>query len=366
MPLPFILAGAALASAAYGAKKGYDGYQSHSEADTIVTDAKQRYDEKREVFDEHERATTMALEVLGKQELEIGQRIGEFKVLADKLQQQINAGRENKLKVNIPKHKLQEIEEYSYTAVGVLGTVAGAGSAGVAAGFAVYGGVMALGAASTGTAISSLAGAAATNATLAAIGGGSLATGGLGMAGGTAILGAAVAGPVLAIAGWAYNSHGEEALRNARKANREVNESIQKLEHAIEHLSHTTLYVSKISGSLASINNKFNLYFDQLKEIDSHLQDIKNQNLDVSQELGKLNDDIMRTIQNGYAIASILVDLITTPIFKVKEVEGEMVVDDNGVPVMKTDDEGSMILNENELDHQLEKAKFNAEDIAAA
>ena len=164
MPLPFILAGAALASAAYGAKKGYDGYQSHSEADKIVTDAKQRYDEKREVFDEHERATTMALEVLGKQELEIGQRIGEFKVLADKLQQQINAGREKKLKVNIPKHKLQEIEEYSYTAVGVLGTVAGAGSAGVAAGFAVYGGVMALGAASTGTAISSLAGAAATNA----------------------------------------------------------------------------------------------------------------------------------------------------------------------------------------------------------
>ncbi|MCP1319821.1 hypothetical protein [Halomonas sp. 707B3] len=345
MPLPFILAGAALASAAYGAKKGYDGYQSHSEADKIVTDAKQRYDEKREVFDEHERATTMALEVLGKQELEIGQRIGEFKVLADKLQQQINAGREKKLKVNIPKHKLQEIEEYSYTAVGVLGTVAGAGSAGVAAGFAVYGGVMALGAASTGTAISSLAGAAATNATLAAIGGGSLATGGLGMAGGTAILGAAVAGPVLAIAGWAYNSHGEEALRNAHKANREVNESIEKLEQAVAHLSRTTLYVSKISGSLTSINNQFNLYFDQLKEIDSHLQDIKNQNLNVSQELGKLNDNIMRTIENGYALASILVDLITTPIFKVKEVEGEMVMDDNGVPVMKTDAEGSMILN---------------------
>jgi hypothetical protein len=42
---------------------------------------------------------------------------------------------------------------------------------------------MMLGAASSGTAISSLAGAAATNATLAAIGGGSLAAGGLGMAG---------------------------------------------------------------------------------------------------------------------------------------------------------------------------------------
>lgn len=365
MPLPFILAGAALASAAYGAKKGYDGYQNHSEADDIVTDAKQRYAEKREVFDEQENLTTESLEALGKKELEIGERLGEFKVLADKLQQQLNAGRKNKLKVNIPKHKLQEIEEYSYTAVGVLGTVAGAGSTGVAAGFAVYGGVMALGAASTGTAISSLAGAAATNATLAAIGGGSLATGGMGMAGGTAILGAAVAGPVLAIAGWAYNSHGEEALRNARKADKEVDESIEKLEQAIEHLGQTTLYVSKISGSLASLDSQFNLYFDQLKEIDSHLQDIKSQNLNVSQELGKLNDDIMRTIENGYALASILVDLITTPIFKLKEVEGEAIVDDNGVPVMKTDEEGSMILNESELDNQLEKTRSSAAEIEA-
>jgi hypothetical protein len=45
-------------------------------------------------------------------------------------------------------------------------------------GWAVYGGVMQLGAASTGTLISSLSGAAATNATLAWLGGGSLAAGG--------------------------------------------------------------------------------------------------------------------------------------------------------------------------------------------
>lgn len=42
-----------------------------------------------------------------------------------------------------------------------------------------------LGAASTGTAISTLSGAALTNASLAALGGGALAAGGAGMAGGT-------------------------------------------------------------------------------------------------------------------------------------------------------------------------------------
>ena len=49
--------------------------------------------------------------------------------------------------------------------------------------------VMAFGAASTGTAISSLSGAAATNATLAWLGGGSLAAGGGGMAAGSVVLG---------------------------------------------------------------------------------------------------------------------------------------------------------------------------------
>jgi hypothetical protein len=66
------------------------------------------------------------------------------------------------------------------------------GGAGVLAGAAFYAGatslIAAFGAASTGTAISSLGGIAATNATLAWFGGGSLAAGGFGMAGGSVVL----------------------------------------------------------------------------------------------------------------------------------------------------------------------------------
>lgn len=47
MPLPIIIGAAALATAAYGAKKGYDGYQKHSEADEIVKSAKSRYERKK-------------------------------------------------------------------------------------------------------------------------------------------------------------------------------------------------------------------------------------------------------------------------------------------------------------------------------
>ncbi|MFB9867274.1 hypothetical protein [Vreelandella sulfidaeris] len=181
MPLPLILGAGALASAAYGAKKGYDGYQKHSEADEIVKNSQKRYETKKASFDEQEEETTGILATLGKKELEIGKRLSEFSTLADELLQKLSENRHNKLEINIPKHELAKIESYSYTAVGVLGTVTGAGTAGAATGFAVYGGVMALGAASTGTPIASLAGVAASKATMAAIGGGSLATGGMGM-----------------------------------------------------------------------------------------------------------------------------------------------------------------------------------------
>lgn len=53
---------------------------------------------------------------------------------------------------------------------------------------AAAGGAGLLGAASTGTAISTLSGAALANASLAALGGGSVAAGGLGMVGGTTVV----------------------------------------------------------------------------------------------------------------------------------------------------------------------------------
>ena len=42
MPLPFILGAAAVAAAAFGAKKGYDGYQTKGDADSIIKEAKKK------------------------------------------------------------------------------------------------------------------------------------------------------------------------------------------------------------------------------------------------------------------------------------------------------------------------------------
>lgn len=361
MPLPLLIGAVALVASTYGAKKGYDGYQKHSEADEIVKSAKSRYDRKKSDCSKQQLDTETTLEKLGSLELEIGKSFGEFKTLADSLLTKLNEGKKNKLEIHIPKHTLQKIENYSYSAIGVLGSAVGAGAAGAAAGFAVYGGVMAIGAASTGTAISSLAGVAATNATLAAIGGGSLATGGLGMAGGTAILGAAVAAPVLAIAGWAYNSHGEEALKNARKADREVESAIEKLTKMMKQLTSVERYARKINHTLSSIYGQFYAYFENLKEINSFIEDIKGRNVNVDAEIEKRGDVILLSIENGYALASILTDIISTPIFKFKEVNGEVLKDINGAPEMAKDSDGSMILNKDILDSAIGTAKDSAQ-----
>ena len=92
---------------------------------------------------------------------------------------------------------------------------------------------MALGVASTGTAISSLTGIAATNATLAAIGGGALSVGGGGMALGSAILGGATLGVGLLVGGVVFNVTGskmsdqaDEAYEQARRTEKEVNKIV--------------------------------------------------------------------------------------------------------------------------------------------
>jgi hypothetical protein len=122
-----------------GAKKGLNGRQKHSEAGSIVDEAKKRYDLRKFTFEVQEKATQKSLEALGSKELSIGKRFSEFKTIADALLEQLDASGRSHLEINIPKHTLNEIERYSYQAIGVLGALATAGTGGAVVGFAVYG-----------------------------------------------------------------------------------------------------------------------------------------------------------------------------------------------------------------------------------
>ena len=183
----------------------------------------------------------------------------------------------------------------------LLGGIGGA-AAGTAGGFAAAGAttaaVMALGTASTGTAIASLSGAAATNATLAALGGGAIVTaGGGGMALGTAILGGATLGVGLLVGGVIFNITGsslsdkaDEAWRQSKKEEEEVN---------------------KICGYLIDLTNAAFQYKNTLNKVkavyDKHI-DLMTYFINKlhKQDWNEFDYEQQKTVENAYMLVSIL------------------------------------------------------------
>ncbi|MFC0820204.1 chemotaxis protein [Moraxella marmotae] len=330
MPLPFILGAAAVAAAATGLKKGYDGYQDSSAADEILNKAKADYEIAEIRLKDANQRTEKRLDTLGELYLKIGQDFKTFQELADDLLDELGEKSHKHREVDIPKFKLNQIKAVSMNAVAYAGKLAGGAAGGAAAAYAVYGGTMALAAASTGTPIAALSGVAAYNATLAAIGGGSLAAGGLGMAGGTAILGGVVAAPVIAVAGWAYASIAEEKLEKAKESRSEVEQYCRKSNGACQHLDNIAAYVQTIEVNVKNIYGQFAYYLNDLREMESL---IRHNQVDTLTE----ESHILQSVKNGYALAAILTNIMTTSLFKVKS------QDKNGVPQFEQGEYGYVI-----------------------
>lgn len=347
MALPFIILGVAAAATAFGGKKAYDGYQKKSEANDIFDGAQERFDNRKETFEAANTLSSQKLERLGEKELQIGTEFKEFNTIAKALLEKMAREGQTDLNVQVPQHRLNQIEKLSISATEFLGTVIGAGTSGAAAGFAVYSGVMAFAAASTGTPIAALSGAAAYNATMAAIGGGSLAAGGWGMAGGAMVLGGAVVAPLIAIMGWAYNNHAEKALENAQEMARKVRKAITQMDQAEAHLANVNHYVDNIYHALVRMHDTFADYFDILKAT--------HQKITAGQKEINEPESVLRAIQNGYMLAAIITDVITTPLFKpVTNAQNEAVINDEGVIELEVDENGINVLNKQALDKALE------------
>lgn len=359
MPLPFILAGAAAIAAGVGAKKGYNGYQVSSLADDIVERSKQHYEKEDSLFKKQDKTTNDALEKLGALQLSIGSDFSKFDTLAKELLEKLSQHQETKdLQINIPKHKLDKIQGVAFSATAYLGQLAGSAAVGAGAAYAVYGGVMALAAASTGTPIAALSGAAAYNAAMAAIGGGSIAAGGFGMAGGAAVLGGVVAAPVALVAGWAYEKHAEKKIEQAREYQGQVDKAVKSMKIGFVHLKETEDYVNKIYKALSRIYQVFERYFQNLKNIDALVRN----GIDIE----PIAPQIIIAAQNGYALAAILTNIITTPLFKTKIIESEPRIfetDNDGRTNIKgniefeTDNNGMKVINKEKIDDVIESSK---------
>lgn len=359
MPLPFILAGAAVVAAATGAKKAYDGYQDSSRADDITERAERLYREEDEIFKRQDKVTNKSLDALGQLQLKIGSDFAEFKKIADELLKKLAQYNKTKhLEINIPKYELDKIEGVAFSATAYLGKLAGSAAVGAGAAYAVYGGVMALAAASTGTPIAALSGAAAYNAAMAAIGGGSIAAGGFGMAGGAAVLGGVVAAPIALVAGWAYASHAEKKLKGAREYRDQVQKAVDSMKIGGRHLKKTADYVDKIHKELYRVYQIFGRYFQDLKNMDTLVRS----NIDIE----TITPTIIEIVQNGYAVAAILADIITTPLFKAKkDANGNLVKDEKGTVEFETDSDGMKVINTADIDAHITLSTYKTKPFEA-
>ena len=244
MPLPFILGGIAAVAAVAGVGSGIKGGMKMKDANDTMESAKRMQRRAINKFEENNKKTTKQMDSIGETELSILSSFEEFADLMENIQGRPEFKKYSKEDIKLPEYTAEELREVSAGAGVLMGGLGGA-AAGTAGGFAAAGAttsaVMALGTASTGTAIASLSGAAATNATLALLGGGTIAAGGGGVALGTAVLGGATLGVGLLVGGMIFNVTGsklsekaDEAYSQARKTEKSVDEIVGYLKELYE------------------------------------------------------------------------------------------------------------------------------------
>lgn len=267
MPLPLILGiGAAVAGVA-GVGSGIHGAVKMKDAKDTMEAAESKHKKNISRFEEQNKKTTADMDELGKKELEILKSFEKFTEIFEKIQSRPEFKTYNKNGVSIPKYNSEELKEVSVGAGVLLGGIGGA-AAGTAGGFAAAGAttaaVMALGTASTGTAIASLTGVAATNATLAALGGGAIAAGGGGMALGTTVLGAATLGVGLLVGGVIFNITGSSLSSKADEAWEQAKKSEREIDKICSYMNELSNTATKFSKAISTVNTAYRSHLNKL------------------------------------------------------------------------------------------------------
>ena len=233
MPIPLMLVAAAAGAAAFGLKKGFDANKDNQEAEAFNDEARTIFESAKNELEKERNSTSAILQDLGRMKLNAWNcQLTHFVQSFEKIRNVEFSGQVQVGNLNFSKNEFVRIKEMSLKVKEVMTGGAAALSGGVLAGIAAYGGATMLATASTGTAISALAGAAAANATLAWFGGGALAAGGMGIAGGMAVLGGIVAGPVLAIGGLLLAKRAEKNRAEAESALARVKVEVAEMEKA--------------------------------------------------------------------------------------------------------------------------------------
>lgn len=268
--LPWIIGGFAAVAGVAGVGTGIHGGIKMKEASDTMKLAQSKQERAIALFNSRNDETTALMDAIGTQELEILSTFDDFSDIIEKIQRRPEFKAYKREGIDLPEYEAEELKKISAGAVVLLGGIGGA-AAGTAGGFAAAGAttsaVMALGTASTGTAISALSGAAATNATLAALGGGAVAYGGGGMALGTAVLGGATLGVGLLVGGIIFNVTGSKLSDKADEAYVQAKRTEGEVNTIVAYLDELTEVATAFKESLTKVEGVYRKYLDIIDHI---------------------------------------------------------------------------------------------------
>lgn len=269
MAIPIIIGGLSLMAGAFGAKKGFDAKSNYDRARDIVSQAHSKYESVTKKLERQKEKTAEQIQLLG--ELRLTTDAIQIKRFVEVVKQIHDASHKpiqtENIKIQSISPDLQCLEVSSYQAADILKDGITAVTSGVLTGIGASGLATSIGAASTGTAISTLSGAAATNATLAWLGGGSLASGGMGIAGGTAVLGGAIAGPAIAVIGFAAAKKSERALTEAYERELEIDVAIEQIKNGISVLKAISKRTKEIHATIIALVDRLDCALEKVEAV---------------------------------------------------------------------------------------------------
>ncbi|MGY2082350.1 hypothetical protein [Blastococcus sp. SYSU DS0539] len=268
--IPLVLIGLGTGTGLGGVVTGVMGGLKLKDAQSVADTAQKRYDESLSLTQKRVSESNERIQEYGRQQEHARQLVVKrMAAFLERQRRQVKPGTAQLL--DGIEAEQRELEAFAGALTADVNWLKGAGMAaltGAGASAGIPGAVTALGAASTGTAISSLSGAAAQNATMAWLGGGSLAAGGGGVAVGTAALGVVTIGPTMLIGGLTLNSQGEKAMTKAKEHEAKVTVAVEDQAAFRSSLDALDARTAEVSEVLAGLVHRAQAALSDLEPLD--------------------------------------------------------------------------------------------------
>ena len=290
------------------------------EIQELLDEAQRVYDSAKEKFEAQKKRTTKKLESLGEIKIKAWSEGMDNFVIAFGAFKNIDIDKHIDTSMNFigsseePKQMLMNIENASMTANEIAKAGMAAIGTGALIGIASYGGAMMFGTASTGTAISTLAGAAKTNATLAWFGGGAKTAGGLGMNAGKLVLAGVVVAPIIAVAAVITSAKSKEKLAEAKKVNTEAKNAASEIDIMTTGMAGLAKMADNYSSFIKKLDKKFAPFLVELERVKKAHPTDKDGKIDFE----SLSLVEQKTLHVSWLMAQVYYRVLSTPILNAK------------------------------------------------